>query len=45
MKTNRIQVMSVLSVLTMLMTSCDDGGFVVIPMWVVILIIVCFFCH
>lgn len=45
MKTNSIRVMTVLAAMTMLMTSCDDGGYLVIPIWVVVLIIVCFFCR
>lgn len=45
MKTNSIRIMAILSALTMLMTSCDgDGGYVVLPMWAVIIIVICF-CH
>jgi len=47
MKTNSLKIMTILSAMTMLMTSCDDcgTGYMVIPMWIVILVLVCFFCH
>jgi hypothetical protein len=45
MRLNQIRVMAILGVVSMLMTSCDGGSYMVIPMWVVVLVLVCFVCR